>query len=65
LITLYSMATVLAAEVVELTNQRHCVTTLGAAGFDLRDVAIWLPDAQELARELRAQTADQVAEVAR
>lgn len=65
MITLYSMATVLAAEVVELTNQRLCVITLSGAGFDMRDVAIWLPDAQELARELRAETADQAAEAPR
>ena len=61
MITLYSMAVVLETEVIELTNQRQCVVTLGAAGFDLRDVAIWLPDAQALARELRAESADQAA----
>lgn len=61
MITLYSMATVLAAEVIDLTNQRLCVIALSGAGFDLRDVAIWLPDAQELARELRAEAADGLA----
>lgn len=60
MITLYSMATVLAAEVIDIANQRLCVITLSGAGFNLNDVLVWLPDAQELARELRADEADKI-----
>lgn len=51
---LIPMATVLAAEVIELKNERHCINVLIAHRFDRLDIMMWLPDAQEIAREMRA-----------
>lgn len=54
------MATVLAAEVVDLTDTRRCVNTLLAAHFRCGDILECLEDAQEFARKIRAAIAEQL-----
>lgn len=51
---LVPMATCLAAEVIELSDDRRCINVLLAARFDRRKILAWLRDAQEIAREMRA-----------
>lgn len=57
------MATVLAAEVVDLTDTRRCVNALLAAHFHCDDILECLEDAQEFARKIRAAQADRLNEM--
>lgn len=56
------MATVLAAEVVDLADKRRCINALLASHFHCDDILECLKDAQELARDLRADMADALLE---
>ena len=60
LIPLLAMATILAHAEAELGDDFACATRLGHAGFDADDVWRALYQAQRLARQLRAATADQL-----
>jgi len=55
-----AMAIVLAAEVIELADERRCVNALLAAHFDCEDVLECLRVAQEFAREMRATSAEAI-----
>lgn len=54
------MATVLAAEVIDLADTRCCLNTLLAAHFRCDDILECLEDAQEFARKIRAAMAEQL-----
>ena len=53
-----AMAIILAAEVIELADERHCVNALLAARFRCEDILECIRVAQEFARELRATSAE-------
>ena len=55
---LIPMAAVLAAEVIDLADDRRCLNALLSAGFAPVDILTWLEDAQDKAREMRAMICD-------
>jgi hypothetical protein len=63
-LNIHAMSVVLESELVDLANERRCMSLLRGAGFSWWDIIEGLDEAQMVARARRAEEADRLSEEA-